>query len=119
MSAGSAGKHLVESHWIESDHDLIVHYNRGRGVAVVFADQVHYGLLVHADISDFKVDTFLRKVVLGPGTRWSAWLAEDYNSLLRHSQFSPAVRFSAWKARFIFFGPARQRRLPRPGESRS
>ena len=75
-------------------------------MAVVFANQVHHGLLVPAQVSKLKIDTFLRKVVLGPGTRWSTGLAEDHNFLLRH-ELLPYIEFGPHQARFVTYGLAR------------
>jgi hypothetical protein len=81
-------------------------------MAVVFANQVHHGLLVPAQVSKLKLDTFLRKVVLSPGTRWSTGLAEDHDFLLRH-EFLPYIRF--WAApswvRYVWACSAGVRRL--------
>jgi hypothetical protein len=84
-SAALFGKHLVESLGIKTDHDLIADDNGGRRVAFVLANQFHERLLVFADVLDFEIDTFLRKVALSPGAWGSTRLAENDNFFLRHS----------------------------------
>jgi hypothetical protein len=62
----SLREHLVQTIWIEANHDFFAHDDGGSGATLIGPDQFEYSLLVHADVLDFKWDPFLRKVGLGP-----------------------------------------------------
>jgi hypothetical protein len=82
--SGLLGKHLVQLVRIEANHDFVANNNSGSGTAVICTDHLKDRLLVLADVLDFKLCTFLRKVGLGPVTRRSTGLAEDHNLFVSH-----------------------------------
>ena len=71
------GEEFFESVGIKSDHHFFADHQRRCGAALVFVDEVLNSLRILADIAFFVWNAFLRKVALGPRTRWSARLREN------------------------------------------
>ncbi len=96
------GKQLVQPVRIESDQDLVSDNNGRCGAALVGSDQLEDGLLVHADIFNFKWNPFLRKVGLSPGAWRSAGRAVNNHFLCCHSS-SPKNEIRARRVPLHYF----------------
>jgi hypothetical protein len=119
-SAALLGKQLVQSVRIEPDHDVVVDDDGGGGTALVCADKLKDGLLVHADVFHLKCDPFLRKVGLGPGAWRSTGRDINHYSLGGHPS-SPNRRYRFLKQTWSFIFSRAAARFPwlfppQPGE---
>lgn len=107
------GEQLVESLGVKSDHHFFADHQRGCRAALVGVNEILNGFWIPADISFLVRDPFLRKVALGPGTRWSAWLRKQ-NYGFCHLCLELRIPLTVTISYFELIIPSRSRKSPLP-----